>query len=229
VRENGGADPGAEPWAPQAKGRLFSPSQVRSEAMPAPPVYAVKAPVFSFQKLAMVEPALGPEMKSTGEVLGIDSDLKCALFKALIASGIDFKARGQVILTVADADKPAAVEIGRRLSEAGYKLAATGGTHEALQADGISSDRLQKLDQGTPTILDRLFRAEVSLMINTPGPESRTGDAARIRRACIETGVACVTSIETAQALADALEAFENPDLASCRSLDEHLRGPEVS
>ncbi len=226
VREAGGPPADSPAWGPQAKGRIISPEDHAAGMAPEPPLYAVKAPVFSFQKLAMVEPSLGPEMKSTGEVLGLDADVNLAIYKALVASGIDFKPRGQVILTVADPDKPVAVQIGRQLSDAGYRIAATGGTHEALTAAGVPCDRLAKLNQGSPTILDRLFKGEVSLMINTPGPGSRSGDGARIRRACIEMGVACVTSIETAQALANALRAYDDPSLASCRTLAEHLIGP---
>ncbi len=188
-------------------------------------LFAVKAPVFSFQKLGHVDPALGPEMKSTGEVLGVDFTYEAALYKALVASGVVFKPRGQVILTVADDDKPAAVAIGRRLHERGYPIGATGGTHDALAAAGVPSERLGKVQEGSPNLLERLFEGRVSLMVNTPGrAEQATREAARIRRACIETGVACVTSIDTARALADALDVFEYPSPACCLTLGEYLR-----
>ena len=184
--------------------------------------------MFSFQKLGQVEPSLGPEMKSTGEVLGIDVSYEAALYKAMIASGIVFKPRGQVILTVQPADKEVAVEIGRAFHERGYALGATGGTCDALSAAGIPAERLNKVQEGSPNLLDRLFAGEVSLMINTPTPGQRAGsDAARIRRACIETGVACVTSIDTAQALARALDVFENAELAVCRTVTEYVAGRE--
>jgi carbamoyl-phosphate synthase large subunit len=187
-------------------------------------LYAVKAPVFSFQKLARVEPSLGPEMKSTGEVLGVDSTYKGALYKALIASGITFQSRGQVILSVRDDDKDVAVRIAKSLDERGYRMGATGGTHEAITKAGVRCERLNKIQQGSPTLLDRLFSAEVSLMINTPDIAQQSGsDASRIRRACIETGVACVTSIDTAEALANALDVFSNPELADCRPVREYL------
>ncbi|MBS1714323.1 MAG: carbamoyl-phosphate synthase large subunit [Armatimonadetes bacterium] len=187
-------------------------------------LFAVKAPVFSFQKLAKVEPSLGPEMKSTGEVLGIDTSYESALYKALVSSGVTFKRKGQVIVTVADADKAAIVPIAADLAARGYSLAATGGTHDALTAGGVKAERLNKIQQGSPNILERLFHGEVSLMINTPGPANlATADAARIRRACIETGVACVTSIDTAAALAKALAVFEDPSLSECRTVTEYL------
>ena len=195
------------------------------ELLPAP-LYAVKAPVFSFQKLGRVEPSLGPEMKSTGEVMGVDRTFEAALYKAMVGSGINFKLKGQVILSVNDMDKEAAVEIAKGLRDSGYAIGATPGTHEALKAAGIESERLNKIKEGSPNLLERLFEGAVSLMVNTPGEGQTSGtDAARIRRACIETGVACVTSIDTARALVQALPLFENPSLAECRSITEYVQG----
>lgn len=209
---------------PRADGSICPAEQVATSIAPAR-LYAVKAPVFSFQKLARVEPSLGPEMKSTGEVLGIDSTYEGALYKALIASGIHFKPKGEVILTVTEADKPAAITIGRELHSRGYALGATPGTHALLEAAGIPCERLSKLGQGEPTILDKLYQGEVSLMINTPSPGQVAGtDAARIRRACIETGVTCVTSIDTAKALSQALAIFEDPAQSSCKTVGEYVR-----
>jgi carbamoyl-phosphate synthase large subunit len=186
-------------------------------AIPAPTLYAVKAPVFSFQKLARVEPSLGPEMKSTGEVLGIDRTYVAALYKALVASGIQFRSKGKVILTVRRSDKGQAVAIARQLSGRGYEIACTPGTGAALREAGIACEVVNKIQDGSPNLLELLFSGGVSLMINTPEVgQGADSDAGRIRRACIETGVACVTSIDTAQALADALEVFEDPTKASC-------------
>jgi carbamoyl-phosphate synthase large subunit len=194
--------------------------------IPAPTFYAVKAPVFSFLKLALVEPSLGPEMKSTGEVLGIDRTYVAALYKALIASGIQFKPKGKVILSVRDDDKPAAVEIARKLSARGYEIMSTPGTGYALSDGGVKCEFVNKIKDGSPNLLEMLFSGEVSLMINTPEAGQSSGsDASRIRRACIETGVACVTSIDTASALADALEVFEDPTLASCEPFDRYVTG----
>jgi carbamoyl-phosphate synthase large subunit len=193
-----------------------------------PRLFAVKAPVFSFQKLGKVEPSLGPEMKSTGEIVGVDRSYVCALYKALVASGITFQPNGYVALSVADPDKPEAVRIARELVRRGYPLAATSGTHQALEAAGIRSRELLKIQQGSPNLLDLILQGEVSLMINTPNPDGRrvNEDARRIRRACIESGVACVTSIDTAQALAQALEVFENPASSSCLPYVEYLTAP---
>jgi carbamoyl-phosphate synthase large subunit len=211
-----------------AKGRVLSESDLAGlTSLPEPPLYAVKAPVFSFQKLGKVEPSLGPEMKSTGEVLGIDSNYKGALYKALVASGITFKLKGMVILTVTDQDKEHAVHIAELLHSKGYPLGATAGTYEALEKAGIPALKLKRIQEGSPNLLEKLFAGEVSLMVNTPGLRSDpASDAARIRRACIETGVACVTSIDTAVALASALDVFEDPSLAGCLSLAEYLAMP---
>jgi carbamoyl-phosphate synthase large subunit len=187
-------------------------------------LYAVKAPVFSFQKLSRVEPSLGPEMKSTGEILGIDRVYEAALYKALVASHIQFKSDGHVVLSVSDADKPMAVDIARELQRRRYPIAATAGTHRALANAGIESKLLAKIQDGTETILDFISSGQVSLMINTPTMGKRsTAEAARIRRACIETGVACVTTIDTAAALARALDYFEDPDRSSCMPYDAYL------
>ncbi|MBL8064762.1 MAG: carbamoyl-phosphate synthase large subunit [Chthonomonadaceae bacterium] len=212
-------------WCREGKGgRAIDATEYARGTVNQSPLFAVKAPVFSFQKLSKVEPSLGPEMKSTGEVLGLDFQFEAALYKALVASGVTFKSKGQVIISVADGDKPAAVRVAREFSNRGYSLAATGGTHDVLSAAGITAERLNKIKEGSPNLLERLFEGRVSLMINTPGPAaSATVDAGRIRRACIETGVACVTSIDTAWALAQTLDLFEDPSKTSCLSLSEYL------
>jgi carbamoyl-phosphate synthase large subunit len=214
-------------WVLDEQGGHVIPEEAFADgapAMPEPILYAVKAPVFSFQKLARVEPSLGPEMKSTGEILGIDNTYSAALYKAMIASGIHFKGDGYVLLTVRDEDKPKAVQIARDLSASGYRIAATSGTHAALKAAGIQSDLLQKLTGGSPNLMDTIMQGGVSMLINTPSADRATeGEAALIRRACIETGIPCVTSIDTAAALVQALHVFENPELSSCLRLEEYF------
>jgi carbamoyl-phosphate synthase large subunit len=200
-----------------------------SAQIPEAVLFAVKAPVFSFQKLRKVEPSLGPEMKSTGEIMGIDSTFEAALYKAFIASGVNFKGQGSVLMTVQDPDKAAAVEIARKLSQQGYKIAATSGTHDALREAGIESRWVMKISEGEPNLLDLILTGQVSLMINTPSNDSKAEqEAAQIRRACIETGVACVTSIDTARAIASSLQEFADPSRATCRRLQEYFCGPSV-
>ena len=196
----------------------------RTAVIPEPPFYAVKAPVFSFQKLAKVEPSLGPEMKSTGEIMGIDPTFEGALYKAMIASGILFKGDGVVILTVRNDDKEVAEQIARKLLAAGRPIVATPGTGEYLNSKGIPCEIVNKIQDGSPNLLDLIMGGKVSLMINTPGlNEHSESEAARIRRACIETGVPCVTSIDTAAALVRALEVFADPSKASCLRLEEYF------
>lgn len=195
-----------------------------SPTLPEAILYAVKAPVFSFQKLGRVEPSLGPEMKSTGEILGIDRTFETALYKALVASSINFKGDGYVLLTVRDEDKGAALNIARGLHDSGRKIAATPGTARILKAADIPCQEVAKIQSGTPNILDLIMGGNVSLMINTPNlSETSESEAARIRRACIETGVPCVTSIDTAGALIRALEVFDDPTKSSCLRLEEYF------
>lgn len=215
-------------WSPAEK-RVI-PEEAYREPTPAPPIrsriYAVKAPVFSFQKLTAVEPSLGPEMKSTGEILGIDFTYEAALYKALVAAGIRFSKDHFVLLTVNDEDKASAVAIGARLVAKGYRLAATAGTHRALTEAGIEAERVNKIAEGSPHLLDLILAGGVSLLINSPsGDPKAEQEAAKIRRGCIETGVPCVTSIDTARAVAQAIDVFEDPSLASCLPYTDYLRG----
>ena len=185
---------------------------------------AIKAPVFSFQKLGKVEPSLGPEMKSTGEILGIDRTFAGALYKAMVASGIAFKGEGDVLITVKEGDKPSAVAIGKALHKRGRTLAATPGTAAALREAGLPCTEVPKIQHGSPNILDHIMAGRVSLMVNTPSlTETSESEAARIRRACIETGVPCVTSIDTAEALVQALDVFADPTKAECLRLEEYF------
>lgn len=194
--------------------------------LPQPILYAVKAPVFSFQKLGRVEPSLGPEMKSTGEILGIDFSYEAALYKALVASGIQFRENGDVVLTVSDADKAKAIEVARELAHEGYQIVATSGTATALRTAGVACRDVHKIQEGVPNLLDLIMSGGVSLMINTPGTGLQsTEESARIRRACIETGVPCVTSIDTAGALARAISLYARPEVAECLRLEEYLAG----
>ena len=222
-------------FSPLYKGSLYPssllPADYKSVPQPSqllpkvePKVFAVKAPVFSFQKLKKVEPSLGPEMKSTGEILGIDFTYEAALYKALVASGIQFKGDGAVILTVRDEDKDATIFLARGLSESGRRIVATPGTAQFLREAGIECESVNKIQQGSPNLLDFIMAGDASLMINTPSlNESSESEAAQIRRACIETGVPCVTSVDTAGAIIKALEIFADPSRSECRRLEEYF------
>ena len=208
-------------WSPLFRGAVTAVGQPFTGKST---VYAIKAPVFSFQKLRKVEPSLGPEMKSTGEIMGIDSTYESALYKAFLAAGINFKGDGAVCLTVRDLDKTFAIEIGKRLVANGRKVVATPGTAEALKKAGGDCESVGKIQSGSPNLLDLIMDGGVSLMINTPSlTETSESEAARIRRACIETGVPCVTSIDTATALVRALEIYDDPSKSTCKRLDEYF------
>jgi len=203
--------------------RTLTPEEVAAGA-PVSRFFAIKAPVFSFQKLGRVEPSLGPEMKSTGEILGLDPTYAGALYKAMVASGIVFKGDGAVCLSVREADKEMALQIGRGLQAEGRAIIATPGTADFLRANGVECRSVNKIQAGSPNLLDSIMQGEISLMINTPSlNETPQSEAARIRRACIETGVPCVTSIDTAVALVHALAVFRDPSAATCLRLEEYF------
>ena len=165
--------------------------------------YAVKAPVFSFEKLTDVDTGLGPEMKSTGEVLGIAETFPQALLKAFKGCGLRAPKRGgRIIITVKDEDKHEIVSIARGFEEMGIELYATSGTCDALNEAGVECKRVNRVSQAHPNILDMIASGTVDLIINTPtkGRKHDT-DGFRIRRSAVEHGVGCVTAVDTARAL----------------------------
>lgn len=168
---------------------------------------AVKAPVFSFAKLHSVDITLGPEMKSTGEVMGRDRDYACAVYKGLLAAGISLPRFGTVIATIGDKEKAEALPYLQRFHRLGYHIVATAGTAKFLQEAGLSVARINKLSEGSPHIIDMIHQGEVNLVVNTwtRGKEPER-DGFRIRRAAVENGVACLTSLDTVEALLTTLE-----------------------
>ncbi|WP_374018537.1 carbamoyl-phosphate synthase large subunit [Paenibacillus thiaminolyticus] len=168
---------------------------------------SVKVPVFSFAKLRRVEPTLGPEMKSTGEVMGRDKQYAKALYKGLIGSGMKIPATGAIICTVADKDKEEAVQLMSGFAALGYKLIATGGTATALEEAGLNVKRVNKLTEGTPNILDLIRNGEAHFVVNTlTKGKTPERDGFRIRREAVENGVVCMTSLDTVRALLEMLE-----------------------
>jgi carbamoyl-phosphate synthase large subunit len=188
---------------------------------PAPQYTAVKAPVFSFNKMTQVDITLGPEMKSTGEVMGIDSDYHCAMFKAMIAAGISIPRGGKILVSITDRDKPEAVELLRQFAHQGFELVATDETGQALKRAEIPVTVIPKrLDQVTP-----LFKkGQIQLAIITPTKgKLDTREGFQIRRASVEYGVPCLTSLDTARTLLQVLQAVPNSDFCGCRSLEQYL------
>ena len=169
--------------------------------------YAIKMPVFSFEKIRGAEISLGPEMKSTGECLGISKSFNEALYKAFIGAGIDLPKHKQVIITVKDADKGEAIEIGRRFEKLGYTIYATRSTANTLKEAGVKVRKVNKISQESPTVMDLLLGHKIDLVIDTPTQgRDKSRDGFLIRRTAIETGVHCLTSLDTANALLTSLE-----------------------
>ena len=169
--------------------------------------YAIKMPVFSFEKIRGAEISLGPEMKSTGECLGIAKTFNEALYKAFLGAGIELPKHKQMIITVKDADKGEAIEIGRRFEKLGYTIYATRSTAKALNDAGVKARKVNKISQESPTVMDLILGHKIDLVIDTPTQgRDKTRDGFLIRRTSIETGVNCITALDTAKALATSLE-----------------------
>ena len=186
---------------------------------------AIKMPVFSFEKLRGAEISLGPEMKSTGECLGIDKTFNGALYKAFEGVGVELPKYKQMIMTVKDADKPEAVGVAKRFEKLGYKIYATRSTAKYLQEHGVNALRVNKISQESPNVMDLILGHKIDLVIDTPtqGNGDKTRDGFLIRRNAIETGVYCITAMDTANALAHALETASDKktpvDIATVKNL----------
>ncbi|MEY8516879.1 carbamoyl-phosphate synthase large subunit [Lachnospiraceae bacterium 29-84] len=171
---------------------------------------AVKMPVFSFEKLRGAEISLGPEMKSTGECLGIGKTFDEALYKAFLGAGVQLPKYKQMIMTVKDADKPEAVDVAKRFAALGYKIYATRSTAKYLQKHGVEARRINKISQESPNVMDLILGHKIDLVIDTPTQgRDKSRDGFLIRRNAIETGVYCITAMDTANALARSLEHAE--------------------
>ncbi|WP_304458368.1 carbamoyl-phosphate synthase large subunit [Alicyclobacillus sendaiensis] len=187
----------------------------QSGRVPESPAVAVKVPVFSFAKLHQVDISLGPEMKSTGEVMGRDLVYEKALYKGLLASGIAIPAHGTVLATIADKDKPEAYPLLREFARLGYRLAATEGTAKYLRDRGLEVRVVNKLAQGTPNLADDIRQGKIQLVINTLTkglkPER---DGFRIRRTAVEHGVPCLTSLDTVRSVLDIMKLIHFQTMA---------------
>lgn len=174
---------------------------------------AIKMPVFSFEKLRGAEISLGPEMKSTGECLGIAKTFNEALHKAFMGAGINLPLHKKMILTVNDASKQEALPIAKRFLALGYEIYATRGTAKYLQKNNIEVVGVNKIEQEAPTLMDLLLGHEIDLVIDIPKQGEHSHDGFLIRRVSIETGVSCLTSLDTANALLAALEDSEKKEI----------------
>lgn len=174
-----------------------------------PDYYAVKAPVFSFNKMSNVDITLGPEMKSTGEVMACDYQYSRALYKACIASGIQVPNEGSILMTVADLDKKEAVELAKGFEDLGYIVTATSGTAKYLIENGVNVRVATKVSEGTPNILDDIKAGRINMVINTSNHgRDAERDGFKIRRSTVEHAIACLTSMDTARELQRVLNAM---------------------
>ena len=185
----------------------------------------VKVPVFSFAKLRRVDISLGPEMKSTGEVMGKDYTLEKALYKGLVASGMKIQNFGTVLLTVADKDKNEALQLAKRFSTIGYRLMATSGTADYLKNAGIPVSVVSKIGTEGPDLLDVIRNGEAQFVVNTfsKGKQPER-DGFRIRRESVENGVPCLTSLDTAEAILRVIESMS----FSAEAMDKPIEAREV-
>ena len=179
---------------------------------------AIKMPVFSFEKIRGADISLGPEMKSTGECLGIAKTFNEALYKAFIGAGIKLPKHKNMIMTLKDADKEEGIEIARRFEKIGYRIYATRGTAKVLQEAGVNAIRTNKIEQESPNLLDLILGHKIDLVIDTPSQGvEHSRDGFLIRRTAIETGVNVLTAMDTARALVTSLE---NTDIKKLTLID---------
>lgn len=175
---------------------------------------AIKMPVFSFEKLRGAEISLGPEMKSTGECLGIAKNFNEALYKAFLGAGINLPKHKKMILTVKDAEKEESVSVAERFIRLGYEIYATKGTAKFLKSKGLDVIGVNKIEQESPTLMDLILGHEIDLVIDIPRQGEHSKDGFLIRRVSIETGVTCITSLDTANALLTSLEHADKSHLS---------------
>jgi carbamoyl-phosphate synthase large subunit len=174
---------------------------------PAKPLVAIKAPVFSMSKLIGVDTYLGPEMKSTGEVMGIDDNFGSAFMKSQIAAGQNLPLKGKVFISVKDKDKRSVMLIAKKLSDLGFSLIATHGTAEALKNNGLDVRPVHKIGTGKPDVADLIKKGEIQLIINTPSGKVAKQDEIGIRAGAYMHNIPLITTISGAQAAVNGIDA----------------------
>jgi carbamoyl-phosphate synthase large subunit len=173
----------------------------------------VKASVFPFAKFPGVDTILGPEMRSTGEVMGMDDDFPMAFAKSQLAANTPLPLSGTVFVSVADADKPHIIPIARGLSQMGYQLISTRGTGRILREAGIQVDEIPKIQEGRPNLLDLMKNDQIALVINTPSGKGYRTDEGKIRSTAVALGVTCITTLAAAHAAVGACRAMRQRQL----------------
>jgi len=196
-----------------------------------PPYFAVKESVFPFRRFPGVDPLLGPEMRSTGEVMGLDEDFGLAYAKSQLAAGQIVPLEGGVVFSVKDADKPQAVTLAQGYEAEGFELFATSGTAAFFREQGLEVTEVFKVREGRPHIIDRVKSREIALLINTPEGRETTGDSRSIRHVALEYTIPYTTTMAAARATLDAIRAQKRGKL-EVKSLQEYhgmIRKPEES
>jgi carbamoyl-phosphate synthase large subunit len=192
--------------------------------------FFVKSPVFPFQKFPGADTILGPEMKSTGEVMGVADSFGLAFAKAQLATRNPIPTSGRIFISVNDQDKPQVIPIARELAELGFTLVATRGTFQALRADGIPVEKVFKVAEGRPSVVDLVKSAALDLIINTPlGRYSRRDDGV-IRRAAVQHGVTCITTLSAAGAVIAGIRELRKGQVwvASLQELHQNASGQNL-
>lgn len=172
-------------------------------------IYSVKEVVFPWKRFPEVDPVLGPEMKSTGEVMGIDEDFGLAYYKAQLSAGYRLPEKGSVFISVADRDKPKIVELAKGFAELGFKLFATSGTYRFLKKHGVSATLVKKVSEGRPNVVDMIINGEIKLIINTPSGKREKSDAYHIRRAAVQYNVPYYTTVRAGYAVLEAIKSYK--------------------
>ncbi|GIW78842.1 MAG: carbamoyl-phosphate synthase large chain [Gemmatales bacterium] len=189
-----------------------------------PSHYSVKESVFPFAKFPGVDIILGPEMRSTGEVMGIDDDLAMAFAKSQMASNNTLPMSGNVFISVADRDKEDVIPIARALYDMGYHLLSTRGTAAVLRQNGIEVEEVPKIQEGRPNLIDYMKNDQVAMVINTPSGKGARTDEGKIRAAAVAHGVTCITTLSAAHAAVDACRALKERELTVCALQDRFPR-----
>ncbi len=185
------------------------------------PYYGVKEAVFPFNMFQEVDPILGPEMRSTGEVLGISKSLAGAFYKAEEGASANLPLEGTVLISVNRKDKPEVVEVAKAFNEAGFKILATGGTFDLINENGIPAEKVNKLYEGRPNILDLITNEQIQLIVNTPVGKDSVHDDSYLRKAAIKARIPYITTMAAAKAAADGIRHVEKHGTSDVKSIQE--------
>jgi carbamoyl-phosphate synthase large subunit len=211
--------------------RLMLGERLADQELPDPPTghVSVKEAVLPFARFAGVDSVLGPEMKSTGEVMGVARDFPTAFWKAQAAAGVTLPREGTVFISVTDTDKPAATQIAARFHDLGFRVVATGGTAQAISRMGVPVTPINKIAEGSPHVVDYITRGEVDMVINTPSGSGARSDGYEIRTAAVRCGIPCLTTMTGASAAARAIFArrSDGADVRSLQELHERPAAPD--